>query len=151
MHLRFIQHVVPTTMGADGIQRITRTVRGTREHQDLLEKYGSAGVFYRVNDGGWVLTSVDMLLAQERKLYLKPAAARMKREKNAKKVYASIVEEAIAVFAKPYCDWKKPDFIIAVLFKQGPVSIDTKKVIPPVVFVCYVCKKFNGNFMAPKW
>ena len=67
---RYIQRVVPTTTGADGIQRITRTVRGTREHQDLLEKYGSAGVFYRVNDGGWVLTSVDMLLAQERKLYL---------------------------------------------------------------------------------
>ena len=108
---RIIQRVVPTITGADGIQRITRTVRGTREHQDLLEKYGTAGVFYRVNDGGWVLTSVDMLLAQERKLYLKPAAAKMKREKKAKEVYASIVEEAIDVFAKPYCDWKKPDLI----------------------------------------
>ena len=62
-----------------------------------------------------------------------------------------MVEEASNVYAKSYCDWIKGDFVIAVLFKQGPVSIDTKKVIPPVVFVCYVCKKFNGNLMAPKW
>ena len=44
-------------MGPDGKQRITRTVRGTREHQDLLKKYRTVGVFYCVNDGGRDFTS----------------------------------------------------------------------------------------------
>ena len=44
-------------MGPDGKQRITRTVRGTREHQDVLKKYRTVGVFYCVNDGGRDFTS----------------------------------------------------------------------------------------------
>ena len=53
----------------------------------------------------------------------------MRNEKKAKEAYALIVEEVSVVYVKPYCDWIKPDFVIVVLFKQGPAVIDTKKVI----------------------
>ena len=78
-------------MGPDGKQRITRTVLGTREHQDLLKKYRTAGVFIVLMTVDGTSHPVDFLLAQERRLYLQPAPAKIKREKKAKKCIRQIL------------------------------------------------------------
>ena len=72
---------------------------------------------------------ISFLLKREDCIYNQHQQKLKEKRKPSKEAYPLIVEEASNVYAKSYCDWNKGDFVIAVLFKQGPVVVDTKKVI----------------------
>ena len=59
---QYTNHVIPPTVSSDGSYKTNFTIPGTCAHQDLLQKYVTAGVFYKVYDGGWVLTTPDLIL-----------------------------------------------------------------------------------------
>ena len=62
---------------------IVHTVPNTREHQDALQNYQYAGDFFRITNGGDVLTSPDMIIAMERKKSGK-VIKRLEKERDAK-------------------------------------------------------------------
>jgi hypothetical protein len=117
------------TLGKRTVERITasqtegraavKTLPNTRERQDLLMTCSRAGHFFEATDGGGVMNSADMMLARERKDMLQRAKALEKAKKNLTD-YAAVSTEAVEVFKKPYKDWLKPDFKIAIKYKHGP-------------------------------
>ena len=78
---QFANHVVPSTVSVNELYKTNLTTPGTHEHQDLLQKYGIAWVFNKINGGSWVLTSPDMILQHERKGYMKPWMKMMEGKK----------------------------------------------------------------------
>ena len=94
---RFANHVIPTTVTEDGY-KTTLTTPGTREHQDLLQKYGTAGVFYKITGGGSVLTSPDMILQYERKVHMEPRMKEQQRIKDEKLNYEDVSNELCVIY-----------------------------------------------------
>ena len=99
---------------------IVRTVPNTREHQDALQNYHYAGDFFRITNGGDVLTSPDMIIAMERKRSGK-VIKELEKERDAKLDYQNIiVPNAKKVFKKKY-PWKTAkETKAAILYAQGP-------------------------------
>ena len=79
----FANHVIPTTVTADGY-KTTLTTPGSRDYQDLLQKYGTAGVLYKIYGGGQVITLSDMILQYEQKVHIEPRIKKQQRIKNEK-------------------------------------------------------------------
>ena len=95
---RFANHVTPSTKSADGSYKTTLTTPGTREHQDLLQKYGTAGVFYKIYGGGWVLTTPDMIIQHERKVYMEPRMKEQQRIKDEITNYEDVSYELCVIY-----------------------------------------------------
>ena len=97
------------------------TIPNTREHQDMLQNCKYGGDFFRLTNGGDVLTSPDMVLALERKRSVK-VIDMLEKEKTAKINYQTkLVPKAKKVFKKKY-PWKTAaDTKIAMLYKLGPI------------------------------
>ena len=95
---QFANHVIPPTISEDGSYKTTLTTPGTREHQDLLQKYGTAGVFYKLYGGGWVLTTPDMILQHERKVYMEPRMKEQQRIKDEIMNYEDVSNELCVIY-----------------------------------------------------
>jgi hypothetical protein len=79
-----------------------------------------AGHFFEITDGGGVLNSADMLLSRERKEML-ARAEELEKTKKRLENYTETCEDAVKVFNnKPYKNWLKDDFKVALKYKQGP-------------------------------
>jgi hypothetical protein len=61
-----------------------------------------------------------MILAMERR-WMKEEAVEMAKDKDMlEKYYMKVLVKAPLVFAKPYKNWTKNDFLMATCYKQGP-------------------------------
>jgi hypothetical protein len=87
--------------------------------QDLLMKCSTAGQFFHITDGGYVMNCADMLLARERKTMLKKAVALQKAKKDLHS-YLEASAKASAVFKKLFSKWLVSDLKIAIQYKRGP-------------------------------
>ena len=100
---------------------IVHTVPNTREHQDALQNYQYAGDFFRITNGGDVLTSPDMIIAMERKRSAKVIDL-LEKEKTAKINYQTkLLPKAKKVFKKKY-PWKTAaDTKVAIAYRLGKI------------------------------
>jgi hypothetical protein len=91
----------------------TITQAGSRARQDALMQVSTAGQFFHVTNGGWVMNCSDMLFAHERKL-MATRLQKMLKEKEAcidfEQVKIAAQEFMSSVrFSTEYARWKVPD------------------------------------------
>jgi hypothetical protein len=91
----------------------TMTQQGTRARQDALMQVHTAGQYYHVTNGGWVMNCTDMMFVHERKL-MTAQYQKMIKEKDVHSEFAKIKDAydvfvASPAFRSDCARWKVPE------------------------------------------